>query len=122
LHEKDKALLEDIQKYFSTGNIFIHPTQKIINYRVLFKDLEKIIKHFDQYPLITQKLADFELFKLAYKLVLNKEPLKLEGLKKVVALKAVMNKGLSDQLRAAFLDLIFIPRPLVENKNILDLG
>lgn len=33
-----------------------------------------------------------------------------------------MNKGLSDQLRAAFLDLIFIPRPLVENKNILDLG
>ena len=62
------------------------------------------------------------MFKLAYKLVLNKEHLKLEGLKKVVALKAVMNKGLSDQLRAAFLDLIFIPRPLVENKNILDLG
>ena len=57
--EKDRALLEDIQKYFSTGNIFIHPTQKIINYRVLFKDLEKIIQHFDQYPLITQKLAYF---------------------------------------------------------------
>jgi hypothetical protein len=118
LHKKDRALLEDIQKYFSTGNIFIHPTQKIINYRVLFKDLEKIIKHFDQYPLITQKLADFELFKLAYKLVLNNEHLKLEGLKKVVALKASMNKGLSDQLQTAFLDLIFIPRPLVENKNI----
>uniref|UniRef100_UPI0030DF1BFC hypothetical protein n=1 Tax=Dematophora necatrix TaxID=2751867 RepID=UPI0030DF1BFC len=122
LHEKDRALLEDIQKYFSTGNIFIHPTQKIINYRVLFKDLEKIIKHLDKYPLITKKLADFELFKLAYKLVLNKEHLKLEGLKKVVGLKATMNKGLSDQLRAAFLDLIFIPRPLVENKNIQDLG
>lgn len=33
-----------------------------------------------------------------------------------------MNKGLSDQLRAAFQDLVFIPRPLVENKNIPDLG
>lgn len=122
LHEKDRALLEDIQKYFSTGDIFIHPTQKIINYRVLFKDLEKIIKHFDQYPLITQKLADFELFKLAYKLVLNKEHLKLEGLKKIVALKTKMNKGLSDQLQAAFQDLISIPRPLVENKSIPDSG
>ena len=122
LHEKDRALLEDIQKYFSAGDIFIHPTQKIIKYRVLFKDLEKIIKHFDQYPLMTKKLADFELFRLAYKLVLNKEHLKLEGLKKIVALKTTMNKGLSDQLQAAFQDLIFIPRPLVENKCIPDSG
>lgn len=101
LHEKDRALLEDIQKYFSAsrprpedlvlgrraGDIFIHPTQKIIKYRVLFKDLEKIIKHFDQYPLMTKKLADFELFRLAYKLVLNKEHLKLEGLKKNSSIK-----------------------------------
>jgi hypothetical protein len=77
LHEKDRAVLEEIQKYFSAGNFSKHPTLKILNYRLSFKDLEKIIKHFDRYPLITQKLADFELFKLAYKLILNKEHLKL---------------------------------------------
>ena len=42
------------------------------------KDLEKILDHLDQYPLITQKLADFQLFKQAYKLVLNKQHLKLD--------------------------------------------
>jgi hypothetical protein len=36
---------------------------------------------------MTKKLADFELFRLAYKLVLNKEHLKLEGLKKNSSIK-----------------------------------
>jgi hypothetical protein len=94
-------------------------TQEIANYRVLFKDLDKILKHFDQYPLITQKLADLELFRQAYILVLNKEHLRLEGLQKIVAIKGSMNKGLSDQLQAAFKkNIIHIPRPLVVNKVI----
>ncbi len=122
IHEKDRVLLEQIQRYFSAGNIFIHPTQKIINYRVLFKDLEKVIGHLDQYPLITQKKADFELFKQAYELVLNKQHLKLEGLQKIVAIKASMNKGLSSQLKAAFIDVISVTRPLVVNEHIQDLG
>jgi len=70
-------------------------------------------------PLITQKLADLELFRQAYILVLNKEHLRLEGLQKIVAIKGSMNKGLSDQLQAAFKkNIIHIPRPLVENKVI----
>jgi len=119
IHKKDIAILEQIQKHFSVGNIFLHPSQEIANYRVLFKDLDKILKHFDQYPLITQKLADLELFRQAYILVLNKEHLRLEGLQKIVAIKGSMNKGLSDQLQAAFKNnIIHIPRPLVENKVI----
>ena len=119
IHKKDIAILEQIQKYFSAGQIFLHPTQKIANYRILFKDLDKILKHFDQYPLITQKLADLELFRLAYTLVLNKEHLSLEGLQKIVAIKGSMNKGLSDQLQAAFKGgIIPISRPLIENKVI----
>ena len=119
IHKKDIAILEQIQKHFSVGNIFLHPSQEIANYRVLFKDLDKILKHFDQHPLITQKLADLELFRQAYILVLNKEHLRLEGLQKIVAIKGSMNKGLSDQLQAAFKNnIIHIPRPLVENKVI----
>ena len=113
LHTKDRVLLEQIQRYFSAGSIFFHPTQKILHYRIraclffpflftrftpnpcitagglklkrkgkILKDLEKILDHLDQYPLITQKLADFQLFKQASKLVLNRQHLKLEGLQK----------------------------------------
>jgi hypothetical protein len=119
IHKKDLAILEQIQKHFSVGDIFLHPSHEIANYRVLFKDLDKILKHFDQYPLITQKLADLELFRQAYILVLNKEHLKLEGLQKIVAIKGSMNKGLSDQLKAAFKNnIIHIPRPLAEARVI----
>lgn len=52
-------------------------------------------------------------------LVLNKEHLRLEGLQKIVAIKGSMNKGLSDQLKAAFKNnIIHIPRPLAEARVI----
>ena len=112
--------MKQIQEYFSVGIIFIHPSQEIANYRVLFKDFDKILRHFDQYPLITQKLADLELFRQAYMLVLNKEHLRLEGLQKIVAIKGSMNRGLSDQLKAAFKNnIIHIPRPLLESNVTL---
>jgi hypothetical protein len=34
-----------------------------------------IINHFDKYPLITKKLADYTLFKLAYNLIKDKNHL-----------------------------------------------
>jgi hypothetical protein len=37
------------------------------------KDLEKIFSHFDKYPLITQKRADYLLFKQAYEIIKKKE-------------------------------------------------
>jgi len=77
------------------------------------KDLEVVIKHFDAYPLITQKLADYLLFKQVYTIICNKEHLTLEGFKKVVAIKSVLNKGLSDKLKFEFNDIIPATRPLV---------
>jgi hypothetical protein len=81
LHERDKVLLEQITNYFGVGNITKHYSNKILNYRISStKDLAKIIDHLDQYPLITQKLADFELFKEGYNLVINKQHLTLSWL------------------------------------------
>ena len=40
--------------------------------------------HFDKYPLITQKKADFEVFKQAVDLVKSKKHLTKEGLQKIV--------------------------------------
>jgi len=76
LHERDKVILEQIKNYFGVGNITKHYSNKILSYRISStKDLAKIIDHLDQYPLITQKLADYELFKEGYNLVINKQHL-----------------------------------------------
>jgi hypothetical protein len=50
-----------------------------------------IIPHFDKYPLITQKLADFILFKKVIDLMNRKEHLTLEGIEKILAIKASIN-------------------------------
>jgi hypothetical protein len=47
-------------------------------------------------------------------LILNKEHLTMEGLRKIVAIKASMNNGLSDELKAAFTNLPPVERPEAE--------
>ena len=57
----------------------------MFRYRVSsINDLKVILNHFDKYLLITQKLADYELFKQAILLIQNKEHLTDEGLRKIV--------------------------------------
>ena len=46
------------------------------------KGLKVILNHFDKYTVITQKLADYELFKQATLLIQDKEHLTDEGLRK----------------------------------------
>ena len=60
-------------------------------------ELETIIAFFDKYPLITKKRADYELIKQAIDIIQKKEHLTMEGLCKIVAIKASMNWGLSQQ-------------------------
>jgi hypothetical protein len=111
LHTKDRAILEMIQKFFNgIGNISNHGSQ-MVHYRVeSYKDLSTIINHFDNYPLITTKYLNFELFKQAYFIMLNKEHLTKEGLDKFVSIKATINKGLSDKLKEAFPNITALDR------------
>jgi hypothetical protein len=55
--------------------------------------------------LITQKWSDYLLFKKAYELILNKQHLTVKGLNELVLVKALINKGLSLQLKEAFPNL-----------------
>ena len=53
----------------------------------------------------------------------RKEHLTIEGLQKIVNLKASLNRGLSDELKAALPQTISVqgnPRPLVQDQKILD--
>jgi len=90
LHVKDRALLEQLKLYFDLGSITKHGS--MVWFKVQSKkDLAKIIDHFQKYPLISQKAADYMLFKKAYRLFLTKEHLAKEGLNQLVGIKASMN-------------------------------
>lgn len=77
-----------------------------------------IIPHFYKYPPITQKLADYILFKEIVYMMKNKEHLTLDGLKKVLSIKASLNLGLSDDLNVSFPNIKPVLRPLVLDKDI----
>lgn len=51
--------------FFAVGSIYVHEAKNMASYRVAsLRDITNvIIPHLDKYPLITQKKADFLLFK-----------------------------------------------------------
>jgi len=69
LHVKDHALLEEIQNYYQAGKIFIKSRQGVSFCIQSPKDLAKIFDHLDLYPLRTQKISDYILFKEVFNLV-----------------------------------------------------
>jgi hypothetical protein len=79
-----------------------------------------IIPHFVKYPLLSQKQADFFLFKSAVELVNAKEHLTLSGLQKIVNIKASFNKGLTKSLKEAFPECSPVPRPSLQVTAIQD--
>ena len=94
LHKRNKNILEQIKNYFGVGNINDHG--KNIQYHVnSLKDLSVIINHFEKYYSISQKQGDYFLFKRVFYLIKAKEHLTPEGLQKIVAIKALINRGLS---------------------------
>lgn len=119
-HSRDIALLKKIQAYFGVG--FISKLGKnSIEYKVCSnKDLEVIIKFFEKYNLIGKKQADFKLFAQAVRLIISKEHLTIEGLKKILSLKASMNLGLPELLRLQFPDVNPAQRPTVSTPEIKD--
>nr|YP_010608716.1 hypothetical protein PNX16_mgp055 [Drechslerella dactyloides]WAN89796.1 hypothetical protein [Drechslerella dactyloides] len=112
LHLKDEDLLNQIKVYFkNAGKIYKYGKDKI-SYRVnnLEQIITIIIPHFEKYPLNTNKRGDFELFKSVVMMMQQKEHLTKEGLDKIVAIRASMNLGLSEVLKAAFINTIPISR------------
>jgi hypothetical protein len=81
--------------------------------------MKVVLPHFDKYPLITKKLADYLLFRSVVELMEGKEHLTMEGLQKIASIKASLNNGLTDELKAAFPVLNPVARPLVEIPEIL---
>jgi len=122
LHKKDIALLEMIQDFFGLGTIITRirdgkPTA-IYSVQSLKSLSEIIIPHFKQYPLLTQKKADFILFCSVVELMTKRKHLHYEHLVEILSIKASMNTGLSGSLMTAFPDVKKIERPVISSQII----
>jgi LAGLIDADG endonuclease len=117
LKKEDKNLLYRLQSFFKVGNI---STRKRNNQSIFavksVKDLNNIIiPHFNNFPLFTQKNLDFILFKMVVEILFNNKHLKIDDLKKILSIKASMNKGLSDNLINSFPGIIPYKLSLKDN-------
>lgn len=124
-HKKDLSLIKNIQSSLGgIGNIHSKSNKDLIQLRVVSLDqiTNVIIPHFEKYPLLTQKRADFELFKRAVNIMNTKGHLTPEGLQEIFNIKACMNKGLSgmsSELKASF-NVVNTLRPITELSVIKD--
>ena len=115
LNFRDKALLERIEATLKVGNIFYKEKDKTYRWKVSnINELSTvIIPHLTNYPLLTQKRADFELLKKIIEIIKHKQHLNINGLREIVNLKASMNQGLSHKLKVSFPNTIAVTRPKI---------
>ena len=76
LHQRDLSLLLMLQQFFGgIGKINIDPKHESSKYTIIkLNDLKNvIIPHFEKYPLLTQKYADFFLFQRVVEIISNKK-------------------------------------------------
>ena len=122
LHNKDEPLLQKIKSSLGVGKICLQGSQKVQLQIQSLKELDSVINHFQKYPLITKKRADFNLIIMVNDIMRRKEHLTQEGLIKILAIKASMNRGLPDKLKLAafFQDVVPVERPLVKLPQAID--
>jgi hypothetical protein len=120
VNDKDMSTLKDIKSYLGIGKINQKSDGSCVYYIRGLNEISVLIDHFDKYPLITKKYADYLLFKSAYEIIKNKQHLTKDGFNKIITLKATTNKGLSPSLKEAFPNIIPSERPYVCNTTTFD--
>lgn len=117
MHIRDKELLQQIYKFFNVGTL--RETNNVIYYSVRsIKDLDVVVSHFTEFPLQTQKGADFILFAKAFHMIKKKYHLTTSGIEDIVSFKASINWGLNNTLMCYFPNTVPVERPRIFSDNI----
>ena len=138
-------LLLQIQEFFTCGNIVSKNNRSEASFRVnSLHDLINFIiprgaarplaclslaasrclqpglppAHFIKYPLLSQKGADFYLFKQMIELINTKVHLTEIGLLQIINIRASMNLGLSNSQKVEFTNYKPVSRPIINNIEI----
>lgn len=118
LHERDLPMLEEIQRFLGgIGRIHKGQQNSVTYYVSDRKGLLVILDHFDKYPLITQKLRDYSLFRRAFSIT-SQGPLDSYKLQELVNIRASLNRGLTSELIEAFPLTIPVDKPVIKNQEI----
>ena len=121
LHIRDIEVLNYILSYFKVGSVKprLRGDRETAIYAVnSIKELTTvIIPHFKQYPLITQKHADFILFADAIELI-NSKHLTEQGILKILSIKDSMGKGLSPDMKILYPNLVKLTRLVIDKQTI----
>jgi hypothetical protein len=121
LHVKDVSILLDIKEFFGVGNISNKKESVLYQVNSLNDLVNVIIPHFESYPLLTNKKADFLLFKLAIGLIKQKEHKNIEGIHKLLEIKSSLNKGLlKDELYSSFNNIVHKERPKIQLPEMIN--
>jgi hypothetical protein len=92
----DRAqVLVQIKDYFQCGSLRRDYSDKTLKYEIrsLAEIQRKIIPFFDQFPLLSDKQRDFELFKQICAMMGRNEHRHADGLQKIMSLASQMNSS-----------------------------
>lgn len=103
MHEIDRPLIILIQNFFG-GIGYVYKPNKYSTVEFIVSTLKDIVNiiippYFDKYPLNTKKYYDYMLFKQVTFLMLDKVHNSLEGIQKIINIKASLSLGLSKELK-----------------------
>ncbi|KAF8805812.1 homing endonuclease, partial [Phlegmacium glaucopus] len=122
LHIKDVDILYKIQSFFGVGNVYLRAYKNIAVYRVsnieYLRDI--IIPHFNNYPLITQKSIDFNLWCKVIQIILNKEHLNNKGFLTILTYYASINRGISKKVLKYYPNIKPVSRSSINLPNNLN--
>lgn len=94
-HSKDIELMKLFIKFFGCGSVNKRSNTLRCDYIVqdTLNLMEKILPHFDKYPLLNLKQEDFKCFKECMAIIKSKQHLTKEGLDKIKSLNLEMNSN-----------------------------
>ena len=119
LNLRDLDLLSCIKDYFGgAGVISLEKNAAKLSISKLSDIIEKVIPHFETYPLLTKKCADFELFKQIILIIKEEPSLSEQGFMKILNLRYYLNNGISEELKGLYPNLVPVSRPEVPERAI----
>ena len=95
LNEKDLELLRDLQTFFGCGWIRESKTDRTFKYeaRAVGNLVDRVIPHFDHYPLRGNKANSFTAFAGVCRMIEQGDHLRRDGLRQIIEVAYEMNLG-----------------------------
>ena len=98
----NEAVLQELVEYFGSGKVHIdNSTTNTLKFQI--QDIstirDKVIPHFDKYPLISSKNLDYNDWKSVLNILSEKSHFSKEGKSKILELKNQMNHSRSELSR-----------------------